>query len=157
MKEKIQEATITLNNNMVKYIRGFLFEIRRRENFTNEVLAVLLSKTPEEINEFMNEKWEGTLTTSTLSRLILLGLPYEEMLYHSLPEETKSEKWLKFVDEYINTFKNEKKHTDEEVPAEVNQMAEGIVRLLKLLGISTNEEINALCDIMEGLNKDGEK
>lgn len=156
MKEKIEKATVTLNNNMIKYIRGFLFEIKRRENFDNDVLAKLLSKSVEEIDDFMNEKWEGTISILTLSKLILLGVPFEEMLYFSLPEETNSEKWLKSIDEYISTFKKVEKvnDTNETTQEKTDEMAKGILRLLNLLNINTPEEVNGLCDIMENLNKD---
>lgn len=156
MKEKIEKATVTLNNNMIKYIRGFLFEIKRRENFDNDVLAKLLSKSVEEIDDFMNEKWEGTISILTLSKLILLGVPFEEMLYFSLPEETNSEEWLKSIDEYISTFKKVEKvnNTNESTQEKRDEMAKGILRLLNLLNINTPEEVNGLCDIMENLNKD---
>lgn len=156
MKEKIEKATVTLNNNMIKYIRGFLFEIKRRENFDNDVLAKLLTKSVEEIDDFMNEKWEGTISILTLSKLILLGVPFEEMLYFSLPEETNSEKWLKSIDEYISTFKKVEKvnDTNETTQEKTDEMAKGILRLLNLLNINTPEEVNGLCDIMENLNKD---
>lgn len=156
MKEKIEKATVTLNNNMIKYIRGFLFEIKRRENFDNDVLAKLLSKSVEEIDDFMNEKWEGTISILTLSKLILFGVPFEEMLYFSLPEETNSEEWLKSIDEYISTFKKVEKvnDTNESTQEKKDEMAKGILRLLNLLNINTPEEVNGLCDIMENLNKD---
>lgn len=155
LKNDFLAAAQNYNDKVVEFVRGFIFEIKRREELSNTAIADLLNVEENALEEFLNEKWTGNISSSMLTKLALLGLPINMMMTNSLPIETQTSEWLINLDKYVDCFKPKLNTTEKGLSAEdntevcVDYLTKSVMRLMNQLGLKTAEDIDMLCDILE--------
>lgn len=57
---------------LLSYVRGIFYNLKREYGLTNDELALVFGVEEEEMTNFLNEKWEGYISSKVLSILYLL-------------------------------------------------------------------------------------
>lgn len=61
------------NAKLIQYIRGYIFNLMSIYGLSKEDVAQILDHNLENVDEFLNEKWEGVVSSKVLVRLMLNG------------------------------------------------------------------------------------
>lgn len=61
------------HNNLISYVRGLIFEIKRQNGLNDEELSEIFCLENDEISDFMHENWDGYVDSRFLSILYLLS------------------------------------------------------------------------------------
>ena len=61
------------HNNLISYVRGLIFEIKRQKGLNYEELSEIFCLENDEISDFMHENWDGYVDSRFLSILYLLS------------------------------------------------------------------------------------
>lgn len=67
------------NKKLVQYVRGYIFNLMTIYSLTKEDIALILDEDIVAVEEFLNEKWDGIISSKILIRLMLNGFECEDI------------------------------------------------------------------------------
>ena len=67
------------NKKLVQYVRGYIFNLMTIYSLSKEDIAEILSEDIVAVEEFLNEKWDGIISSKILIKLMLNGFDCEDI------------------------------------------------------------------------------
>lgn len=67
------------NKKMVQYVRGYIFNLMAIYSLSKEDIAQILDEDIVTVEEFLNEKWDGVISSKILIRLMLNGFDCDDI------------------------------------------------------------------------------
>lgn len=126
------------HNKLISYIRGSIFEFKRRHGLNDNEVSDILSIDENMLSDFMHENWDGYVDSRFLSILFLLNngdFDFGKVIYK------KPDNFHEMINVYLEEY-SKKRHE-----RNVNE-------LFNLLGIENDADLEATVTAIKEILKD---